>query len=119
MIWSPKQKKNGPVTKFVNCGIEIECGSQYSIKTEKELLKIIRIIDKKGIDFNRIDFDQKNIFKVYGKLLDKKRSKKLKLRDFRKAVLDKETFYPLLSRRYKDIACHKMKKINFVDLLSY
>lgn len=118
-IWSPQNKKRGPITKFVDCGIEIECGSQDSTKTEKELLKIVRIISKKGINFNRINFSQKNIFKVYGKLPNTRISKKIKLKDFKKTVLNKEIFYPLLSGCYKDIACHKMKKVNFIDLLSY
>ena len=119
VIWNPKQNKNGPITKFVKCGIEIECGSQDLTKTKKELLDIIKIICKKGIYFNGIDSSQKNIFKVCGKLPNNKNTKKLKLKDFKKTVFEREIFYPLLSRRYKDNACHKMEKVNFVNLLSY
>lgn len=119
VIWNPTQKKNGPTTKFVNCGVEIECGSQDSFQTEKDLLKIIKSINKKGIDFNDINLSQKSIFRVYGKLLNDKSSEKLKLKDFRKTVFKKEFFYPLLSRQYNDIACHKMEKVDFVNLLSY
>lgn len=119
VIWNPKQKKNGPITKFVNCGVEIECGSQDAVNTGKELLKILKIVIKKGIDFSEINFSQKNIFRVYGKLLNNKRNEQLKLKDFRKVVFEKETFYPLLSRQYKDIACHKMEKVDFVNSLSY
>jgi len=119
VIWDPKQKKNGPITKFVTCGVEIECGSQNSIKTEKDLLEIIRIINTKGINFSEINFSQKSIFRVYGKLLNNKSNVQLKLKDFKKVVFEKETFYPLLSRQYKDVACHKMEKVDFVNLLSY
>jgi succinylglutamate desuccinylase len=119
VIWNPKQKKNGPITKFVNCGVEIECGSQNSLKTKKDLLKIIRIISGKGIDFNQINFNSKNVFRIYGKLINSKDNKKLKLKDFKKIVFNKKAFYPILSRQYKDIACYKMEKVDFINLLSY
>jgi hypothetical protein len=119
VIWSPKNKKQGPITKIVNCGVEIECGSQDSPQTEKELLKIIQSINKKGVDFNKVNLNQKSIFRVYGKLLNDKNSEKLKLKDFRKTVCKNEIFYPHLSRQYSDITCHKMEKVDLINSLSY
>lgn len=122
VIWAANSsKKFGPITQFVKCGIEIECGPRNSKKIQKQLLKIIKSIVKNGIVFSTEAIKSKNYFQVYGKLTKSEiASAKIKnLKDFKKTKLGKETFYPLLVGQYKDAVCYKMKKINFWDIFSY
>ncbi|KKS33982.1 MAG: hypothetical protein UU95_C0019G0016 [Parcubacteria group bacterium GW2011_GWC2_42_12] len=118
VIWGRKKTK-GPITRFASCGLEVECGPQTSQKVKNKLRSILKDITGQGINYNQVNFEEKNIYKVYGKLLANKKTKKNTLKDFRKTMFNKETFYPLLCGQYKDFTCYKMDKINFVDLLSY
>ncbi len=118
VIWSPRDI-GGPITKFVPCGLEIECGPQALEKTKNYLFVALKKIEKQGIDYGRINFRAKNIFKVYGKLLKNKIAAKSNLKDFKQAIISKEIFYPLLCNRYAGVSCYKMEKVNFVELLSY
>lgn len=119
VIWKSKNENNGPITKFVDCGLEIECGPKESKTSENELERIIKKINKNKIDLNQVNFKEKNIFNVYGKLLTNRNNKNLKLKDFRKTKLKNETFFPLLSGCYPRINCYKMEKVDLVSLLSY
>lgn len=119
VIWSPKNNDAGPITKFIDCGVEIECGSKELKKTEKELKKIIIKINKSKTEFNQINFKEKNIFRVYEKLLTNENNKILKFNDFKKTKLNNEIFFPLLSGCYSGISCYKMKKLDLIDIFGY
>ncbi len=107
VIWESGKKRNcGPITEYVNCGLEIECGPKNSKKIKKELENIIIKILKKYKNENK-----KNIFEVYGNL-KKKNIQTKKIKDFKKTTINGETFYPLLVGQYSDKLCYKMKKIN-------
>ena len=122
VIWAANSsKKFGPITQFVKCGVEIECGPRNSKTIKGQLYKIIKSIVKDGIVFKIDSIKSKNWFQVYGKLTKNEIAPtQLKnLKDFKKTNVNKETFYPLLVGQYKDIICYKMKKINFWDKFSY
>ncbi len=118
VIWSSKKStNNGPITKFVNCGLGIECGPKNDKKVKEDIYKTIKYIAEKGL-CRKYNSKDKNFFKVYGKIHKKDFDKKTKISDFKKTKYKNEIFYPLLVNQYPDVICYKMEKINFVDLLS-
>lgn len=115
IIWtSENSKKTGPITQFVNCGIEIECGPKNSPQILEQLIKILNTINVADINKSNLSLDDKNIYQVYGKLMKNKVSTKeyKKLKDFKQAKIGSETFYPLLIGQYPELACYKMRKLN-------
>jgi hypothetical protein len=122
VIWACKDWKDfGPVTQFVNCGVEIECGPKNSKEIKNELLKIITLIIKEGIVFDISSIKTKEWFWVYGKLTkdEVKKGVVTRLKEFKKATVNRETFYPLLVGRYDDAICYKMRKVNFFNQFAY
>ena len=110
VIWqSEKNNGQGPLTRYVKRGVEIECGPQNSPKIKKRLYEILRTLTLSGINLEQSDLSRKNIFQVYGKLAGENSGS---LRDFKKTKIKGETFYPLLVNQYPGIMCYKMKKIN-------
>jgi len=119
VIWSSKTRsKNGPISQFVDCGVEIECGPKKSLKTKKDLLSVTKTIIDEGINLSPEKFQKKEFFQVYGKL-QRKTERNLNLTDFKLTKYERGRFYPLLVNEYKDIACYKMKRIEIKNLLSY
>ena len=118
VIWGRKKTK-GPITRFASCGLEIECGPQTSQEVKNKLRSILKDITGQGINYNQVDFEEKNIYKVYGRLLANKKTNKITLKDFGKTMFNKETFYPLLCGQYKEFACYKMYNINLFALQFY
>jgi len=120
VVWCPKNQKNGPITKHARCGVEIECGPQDSKIVLNKLVSILKqILANSQFTLNNLNFQNKNLFQVYGKLYKFKNSKRIKTKDFRKTIINGEEFYPLLSEQYEKVICYKMRKIDFVSLLSY
>jgi aspartoacylase len=122
VIWAAEEwKRFGPVTQFVDCGIEIECGPKDSRKIKKKLVKVITSIIEKGLIFNLDSIKKKEFYFVYGKLSEGKvkRKKVRDMKDFKKTTMGGEAFYPLLTGQYENVICYKMKKIDFFDLFSY
>jgi uncharacterized protein (TIGR00725 family) len=122
VIWAAtKSKKFGPITQFVNCGVEIECGPKNSETKKKQLSKIINGIIQKGIVANNQSLSSKRWFRVLGKLKkDEVKPEIIKqLKDFKQITLNKETFYPLLIGEYNDAVCYKMEAIDFFDKFAY
>jgi len=116
VVWAAKEsEKFGPITQFVNCGVEIECGPRNSKKIQKQLYKTLKIVISKGINFNEKSISSKNFFRVYGKLTKSRFSQQdiNQLKDFKKIKAKNEIFYPLLVGQYEDVACYKMEKIDF------
>lgn len=114
VIWSPDNlQKPGPLTQFVDCGVEIECGSKDSIKIQKELGAIlVSYLNNIGSKNKKTKYKQR-FFRVYESLLKKDyEDKEEKLKEFEKIKINGEIFFPLLVNRYPDITCYKMQKIN-------
>lgn len=119
VIWCPKNRRNGPVTKFAKCGLEIECGPQNSKIVLSKLISIMKKIVSKKFTLNNFDLKSKKIFQVYGKIYKDQTNNQIDMKDFRKTIINGEKFFPLLSNQYENVTCYKMRKINFVSLLSY
>ncbi len=117
VIWAARaSEKSGPITQFVKCGMEIECGPKDSPNVRIQLRKILRDLLSNKFELNPVH--KQNWFRVYGKVAKEKTDAR-NLRDFEQAKVDEEVFYPLLVGQYKDIACYKMKQVSFWNLLAY
>lgn len=120
VIWSDTEcEKSGPITQFVPCGVEIECGPKNSAATQQKLFIVLKEIMAKGISYDPIKVNKKQWFRVYGKLIGKGGKNKPKLKEFTKIKIKKEVFYPLLIGRYQKVLCYKMEKISWWDLFSF
>jgi hypothetical protein len=122
VIWaSNESKESGPITQFVDCGVEIEAGPRNSSLVQERLYRILKSIIKNGIVFTLDSASSKNWFQVYGKLTKKEVEPcdVKKMKDFKKTMINGETFFPLLIGEYEKIVCYKMQKINFWDKFSY
>ena len=120
VIWAAKSsEKLGPLTQFVDCGVEIECGPKSSESVKDELAETIRTVLIKGLDLNSAANVKQNWFRVYGKAFKKGLSAEKNLLDFKQAKLNGETFYPLLSGQYENVLCYKMEAISFWNFFSY
>jgi uncharacterized protein (TIGR00725 family) len=121
VIWaSKKSKRAGPLTQFVNCGVEIECGPEASQKIRNQLFEVLKSIIINGVSFDMDSISKKNYYQVYGKITKNELSYKCirNMKDFKKITLRKETFYPLLVGRDNNV-CYKMRKINFFNQFMY
>lgn len=108
VIWeSENQRETGPITRFVSCGIEIECGPKNNPEIKQQLQAIIEIIARDGLNMETISAKPQQRFRVRGKIR-KKNTPSQQLRDFEMTEIDSEKFYPLLSGQYSDILCYKM-----------
>lgn len=122
VIWAAKSStKEGPLTQFMECAVEIECGPKDSDKTKEDLYKVLKEIMEKGVNFDLKKIKSKNLFTVYGKLSkdELKENVGRKYKDFEVTIIDEEEFYPLLEGQYEDVVCYKMKKVSFWDLFVY
>lgn len=120
VIWnSDKIKEFGPITRFVNCGIEIECGPKDSAIIEKQLFEIIKKILQEGPNIDKKKLDSKQYFRVFGKVKKNEIKSNVlkKIKDFQQIKLNNETFYPLLVGEYEDVVCYKMEKIDLLNNL--
>lgn len=114
IFWpSTSPDKNIPFNASVPIGIEIECGPQRNIQTQRNLEDILR---KFLNNFSRLSFAdiserlfQREFYWVTGKLLAF--NKKIPWKEFQKVRFEGKTFYPLLLNRYKDTQCYMMKRI--------
>lgn len=115
VIWpSGFNTRTGPLTKFFDCAVEIECGQKNSPQVLRELVRFLKkIINQDGEEKNV--YQQKNYYEVYGKVRDGEISKKRikKLREFKQILVNKEKFFPLLINRYENIVCYKMRRIKY------
>jgi hypothetical protein len=111
LLW-PDPK--GPLGQVLDNIIELEFGMRGKNRkivvsaAEKIVKNIIKRIYKIGAEYSPI---KKSLYYVYGKLMDKDKPKKLKLKDFKLAKINDEKFYPLLCGQYPKlkIACYKME----------
>lgn len=112
VIWLGEPgKPTGPWTQYAGQAIEIECGDKNNpaVKNllEKKLRKFLQKIRKNKLSNNlNENLKNKNVFEVYGKLIDGPDGK---LRDFKLTKFNDEEFYPLLSGQYQDVKCYKMR----------
>ncbi|HEY4515940.1 MAG TPA: succinylglutamate desuccinylase/aspartoacylase family protein [Candidatus Paceibacterota bacterium] len=121
VLWySRRSLRNGPIVQFCRPpALEIECGPKDDQKTnvnlEAILKDILKMLAKPAYEEVIKRLNQKTFFSVYGSQKEWDKN----LRDFQLARINNEEFIPLLVSQYKDIACYKMKKVNFQDLFIY
>lgn len=121
VIWGSKDngRNIGPISRFVDCGVGIECGPKDSISIQKKLKSILNnFVSKK----NMVPNDKKELYQVFGSVNEnelKDRNKNLK--DFQEASLNDQSFFPLLVNQYKDqgIVCYKLRKVDFYQKFSF
>ena len=113
ILW-PNPK--GPISQVLNNAIELEFGMKKR-KRKEVIMKATKVLEKfiKNVNSNSYNFDisNKEIYYVYGKLLDKeKRINLSKLKDFKEVKICGDKFYPLLVGQYLNdgIACYKMRR---------
>ena len=120
VIWAAKSSAHaGPLSQFVNCGVEIECGPKTSRRIREELRDVLWAISWGKNDALAPTQTKQTWYRVYGSIPRRKRCRTPKLKDFEQATVDYETFYPLLVGQYKTELCYKMELVNFNDILAY
>ncbi len=124
VIWVAKSSEmQGPLTQFMNCAVEIECGPKNSkevwIELEEILGRFLYFRSSAGGHWSHLVYPEHEWFRVCGKLGKEISLQGKSLVDFQEVELHGESFYPLLVGQYADALCYKMQKINFWDMLSY
>lgn len=107
----------GPISQILENAIEIEFGMAQRKRAEA-IAKMEKIIANFITKTELTEYDnsirlKKEIYFAYGKLMKKDFSGEMNdLRDFQKAKIKREVFYPLLVGQYldDDIICYKTKK---------
>lgn len=121
VIWGSKNNARniGPISRFVDCGVGIECGSKKSIGVQKELKKIFNAF---ASDKNKMPVDNKELYQVFGSVnKNELKDGNKKLKDFQETSLNGQLFFPLLVNQYRDqgIVCYKLKKVDFYQKFSF
>ncbi len=113
VIWD-NGKSLGPLSRFVSCGVSIECGSKSNPKIANELYEYLKFfLNSREISG---EINSKELYQVFGKIEESDLDKKEKgnLKDFIETKINNQKVYPLLvNNSYKGIVCYKLKKINF------
>ncbi len=106
----------GPLSEYVPCGLEIECGPKDVPRVREQLVSILEdFIQRTNIDPEADDSGidpQTTFYEVYGSLKDVSMTDALQ--DFVEINLKGEAFFPLLVGRYQErngITCYKMRLI--------
>lgn len=108
LIWEG-HSQTGPLSEFVSCGLEIECGNEASPKTVEILYNTVKkIIEKELVLPGEISQD-KDFFEIYGHIASNKINNNLV--DFKETTIDGETFIPLFVNEYPEILCYKSRLI--------
>lgn len=107
VLWpTTSGRATGALTRFIRCGIGIECGSQNEPHTQEKLIRILRHYLNGVAPKNK-----KRYFLVYDKLPVGEGEQK-KFKSFQEITLGREKFFPLMVDRYQNIKCYKMKEID-------
>lgn len=121
VIWGSKNngRSTGPLSRFVDCGVGIECGPKDKISICKKLENILK-------DFlsqeNKLPDNDKELYQVFGSVKKSElENKKIKFKDFQEMNLNGQFFFPLLVNQYSNdgIVCYKLKKVDFYQQFSF
>lgn len=115
VIWpSFSQELQGPLSEYVRCGVEIECGPKEMPRVRKTLVQLLEDFIRRSKDPSHEDacafIPQTTVYEVYGALKDAETES---FEEFTETSLDGECFFPLLIGRYQQrngIACYMMRK---------
>ncbi|MFH0805136.1 MAG: succinylglutamate desuccinylase/aspartoacylase family protein [Patescibacteria group bacterium] len=115
VVWAPSgTPTQGPVTQFVPCGLEIECGPRDSVSVSGALYRVLERVVTAGFRFDSQAVRRQQYFRVTGSLpLDGlTKAEVSSLREFTATTIRDREFYPLLINRYPGTACYQMERIN-------
>ncbi len=119
VIWGSTNngRSTGPLSRFVDCGVGIECGPKDSTSVHKELENIFNTFVSKK---NMIPGGNKELYQVFGSV-KKDELGNINLKDFKEVKLNGQEFFPLLVNQYKDegIVCYKLRKVDFYQKFSF
>lgn len=119
VLWpSFSAELQGPLSEYVPCGLEIECGPKDMPVIQTRLTDILERFLRnqyKELDeeAEKIALSQKECFEVYGSL-DAPDLRET-FEEFKPVTLEQETFFPLLIGRYQKrngITCYKLRRID-------
>lgn len=103
----------GPLSEYVSCGLEIECGPKTSSSVQEELVTILEDFLLSGSRApSAMPLDDRVFYEVYGAFQDA--TKKDLLAEFYEVTIEGETFFPLLIQEYAErqgITCYKMRRV--------
>lgn len=124
VIWGSKNngRSTGPISRFVSCGVGIECGPMNSLNTKEELYKKLESFIKSP-KINYQEINKKDLYQVFGNIKENDVNGKVKkrLKDFKEININDQKFFPLLVNQYKSekIVCYKLKKVDFYEKFSF
>jgi hypothetical protein len=125
VIWpslSPEQQ--GPLSEYVPCGLEIECGPKTDRRVHKQLqLKLTDFLahiherEQTGVEYR---LSKRSIYYMYDPLLRTECSTNMALEEFQETTVGNETFTPLFigSYDYTNILAYKLRRITLEQALS-
>ncbi len=121
VIWGSKNnsRDTGPLSRFVNCGVGIECGPKNSINIQKKFEAILNTFLSQK---NKIPDNDKELYQVFGSVKKEElKNTKIKLKDFKKVSLNDQPFFPLLVNQYRSdgIVCYKLREVDFYQKFSF
>ena len=115
VIWpASSQKLTGPLTRFVPCGVGIECGPKDSPEIQNELVAILERFLVQKSEIKPVEKKPFTLFEVYGTL--QKPEALAQLKEFQEVEIDGERFVPLLIGRYPGVTCYKMRVTNKITV---
>lgn len=116
VIWpSFSAELSGPISEYVPCGLEIECGPKDMPKVRQRLVSILESFlrrMKADVDESVERIKHATFYEVYGSFTKPEVTDGLE--EFVEVTVDGETFFPLLVGRYQErsgITCYKMRRI--------
>ncbi len=117
VIWpSFSPELAGPISEFVPCGVEIECGPQNMPLVREKLAYLLETFVTNLRSNATIDLKarraQTTFYEVYGSLKNQELTQDLQ--EFTEITIEGETFSPLLVGRYQErngITCYKMRRM--------
>ena len=121
VIWGSKNnsRNTGPLSRFVDCGVGVECGPKNKAAVKKKLENILNdFISKK----NTMTLGGKELYQVFGSVKKEEfKNQRIKLKDFKQVNLNGQFFFPLLVNQYKDegVVCYKLRKVDFYKKFSF
>lgn len=117
VIWpSFSPELSGPLSEYVPCGVEIECGPKDMPKVRERLVLIlenfIRRMNTDQDEYIQKYIEHATLYEVYGSLTNAKLVDTLE--EFTETSISNECFFPLLVGQYQGlngITCYKMRRI--------
>lgn len=117
VVWpSFSPELSGPISEYVPCGLEIECGPKDMPKVREKLVSILAdFVRRMNTEVDEPTPEQiahTTFYEVYGSLTNTEISDTLE--EFAETTVNGEKFFPLLVGRYQErngITCYKMRPI--------